>query len=884
MRSIRAFFLRLFGFAARRGWERDMADEFESNLQMHIDDNVRAGMDRDEARRAAILRFGAPSQSSESYRDRRSLPFLDTVVQDLRYAARALRKNSGFAVVAVLTLGLGIGANTAMFSVVEAVLLRPMPYPQPDRLIEIAEVNPLKGWTHTVASPANYADWRKMNTVFTDIAAAMGMQQTGGIDFNLSLTGYGEPQMLKAIGCTGNLFDVLDVKPLLGRTFTFDETFVGHRVAMLSYGLWQSAFNRDPAIVGKKIELNGIGYSVIGVMGPDFFFPDRQVQIYVPFGITPDVFAKMRRAHWMSVIARLRPGITLGQARAQMATIAHRLEQAYPDTNTQMGVRLDEFHETLTWKSRTALLMLFGAVALLFLIVCSNVANLQLGRAASRTREIGIRQALGAGRGRLIRQLLTESALLSLLGGVAGIVLAVAARRAILHFAPSAIPSFAELRIDGWVALFSVAVTFGAPLLFGIVPALTASRPERLRDRSETGTPGGEWTRTALVTAEVALSVVLVAGAGLFIRSLIALDHVDPGFNPEHAIGFRVGFPQARYPSDASRAHAVREIERRLRAYPQVRAVGVAMVLPLGGASWTGDATPEGRSGDDYERELRHNMVTPGYFTAAGIRLSHGRLFDDLDAQREPDAIVVNESLERHYFRGQNAVGKTLKFGRPSDPDKDSWVRIIGVIEDEKQDGMDAPVKPEAFSILTDKDSFTPVSFALRGSDDGAMMAAATREIHQLDKDLVVSNIAPLAAAVHAATGDQRFRTSLISIFAGIALLLAALGVYGVLAYSVTRRSRELGIRMALGAPRSRMFGMVVRDGMLPVAAGLVLGVAGAWIGSGLVRSLLFGVAPNDVPTLGATIGVLTATALCACMVPAARAIGVDPLVSLREQ
>jgi predicted permease len=878
MRGIRAFLIRLGGFFRKQRWERDLAAELESNLQLHMEDNLRAGMNPEDARRAAVLKFGGIESAKEDYRDRRSLPWLESVAQDLRYAARMLRKNAGFAMVAVLTLALGIGANTAMFSVAQAVLFRPLPYAQPHRLVEISETNPLKRWTHTVAAPANFADWRKMNTVFTGIAAYF---QT-----NVFLSGVGEPQRFKGLAVTGNLVNVLGVAPLLGRGFTYEETFEGEdRVAILSYNLWQTAFGGDPHIAGRSISLTGKAYDVIGVMPRDFFFPSHEIQIFVPLGFKPSIFTEHRRPHYLQVIARLREGVSMKRASEQMTGIASRLEQMYPDTNTKMGVRLDGFHDTLTQEKRPALIMLLSAVGVLFLIVCSNVANLQLGRTTARAREIGIRLALGAGRARLVRQLLTESLVLSMLGGLLGLALAAAARAALLRFAPAAIPAFAELRIDAWVIVFNAAITVCAPLLFGIVPALTSSRSESLRDRSETASRGSRPVRDFLVASEVALSVILVVGAGLLIRSLIRLENVDPGFDPEHAMSFDVLLPEIRYPKAEQVVRTVQEIERRLRTQSRVKAVGAAIALALRGTAWTDDAMVEGRPAGDIERELRHNVVTPDYFRAMGAPLLRGRFLNELDQPKSPPVTLVNEALAKTYFRGDDPIGRRIKFGLPQD--KDPWVTVVGVVADEKQDGMDARVQPEVYVPLTqgDADGGLGVTFVLRSTGDpDELVAAARREIRAIDKDLVLTDVTRLRDLVRASVGDQRFRTSLLSGFAGIALFLAALGVYGVLAYSVAQRSREIGVRMALGASPKQLFGMVIRDGMRPVLAGSIVGVGGAYAVTGFIKSLLFGVAPVDPPTYLLTIAILTGVAACACTLPAVKAIRVDPLVSLREQ
>jgi len=878
VKRLRAFFLRLGGFANKREWESDIAAELESNLELHIADNLRAGMSPDDARRAAVLEFGAIEPAKEEYRDRKTLPQLETIAQDLRYATRTLRRYPSFTMVAVLTLGLGIGASTAMFSVAQAVLWRPLPYGHPDRLVEITETNPLKRWTHTVAAPANFADWRRMNTVFTGIAAYGSSE--------VFLTGEGEPQRLKGLAVTGNLFDVLGVAPLLGRTFRDEETFEGkNRVTILSYDLWQTGFAGDPHIIGRTISLTGTAYDVVGVMPRAFFFPGHDKQIYLPFGFKPSLFTEQRRPHYLNVIARLRDGVSIAQAGRQMTAVASRLEQMYPDTNTKMRVRIDGFQDALTQERRPAMTLLLSAVCVLFLTVCSNVANLQLGRAAARVREFSIRQALGASRVRLARQLLTESLALSLAGGALGLVLTVFSRVALERWEPAAVPRYAELRIDAWVILFGAAVTILAPLLFGMIPALTSSRADALRDRGETGSRGRRSLRNVLVSCEVALSVVLVVGAGLLIRSLILLESVDPGFNPDQAVSFSLVLPKVRYAKSAHTVRTIEEIEARIRTAPGVQSVGTSLVLPLQGSAWTGDATIEGRAPHDYERELRHNVVTPDLFHATGTRLLSGRFLNQFDTEKSPQVTLINASLAKTYFRGADPIGKRMKFERPQD--KGGWVTVVGVVADAKQDGMASRVEPEVYVPLAqaDAEGGLGVSVVIRGSGNpDTLIAAARHDIHAIDKDLALTDVTTLRDLVHESVGDQRFRTSLLAGFAGCALFLAALGVYGVLAYSVAQRTREIGVRMALGASAAQLFRMTLRDGMRPVVAGSVVGLAGAYAVTGMIQSLLFGVAPADPPTYLLAFVILAAVALAACVVPAAQAIRVDPLVSLREQ
>jgi putative ABC transport system permease protein len=884
---MRAFFWTLLSRVRGMLLSRRLDDEFDREVGEHIalltSDNIRRGMTPEEARRAAIVRFGGPMQIKEQQHDGRGLPFVETTLQDVRYALRSLMKHGTFSIVAIATLAIGIGAGTAVFGIAGAVLLRPLPYQDPDRLVRVFETNPLKGWTRNIASPANYADWKKQNTVFTDIAAYEQFNFNGSGASDIFLTGVGEPQGLKSLGVTGNLFHVLGATPLMGRTFIDDETFEGKaRVVVLSYGLWQSAFAGDAGIVGRTITLSGRTYDVVGVMPRGFFFPGRDVQLWLPVAYAPNVFVNSRRPHWLGVVARRRPGVSEKQAQDAMTSIARGLERQYPDTNTQMGVRLENFHDSLAFEPRPALLMLSGAVGVLFLIVCANIANLQLGRAVTRSRELAIRRALGAGRGRLVRQLLTESLVISAAGGLLGLALAVGAGAVLSRFAAAAVPLFADVRLDRSVVLCAVALSLIAPLVFGVLPALASSTPQRLSDRGATSSRSTGTLRSLLVAAEVALSIVLVVGSMLLVRSLLRLQDVDPGFNPDRVVAFTLTLPSARYQNSQARFLAFREIERRLREQPGVLEVGATSTLALRGFTWTGDSTVEGRAPTDYERELRHQSVTPDYFKAMGIRLLAGRWFDDRDAINQPLVIIVNDALAKKYFRGADAVGKRITFGRPQD--KNPWITIVGVVADEKQDGLDKPAQPAAYASIAQLMQ-NPLTFVMRTSiQTDAAIALARQQVGAVDKDLALTDVTTVQAVVDESMGDHRFRTTLLSAFAGIALFLAALGIYGVLSYFVSQRSRELGIRLALGARRSALFALVVGQGLRPVAAGAVIGLAGALALTSLMQSLLFGVQSMDPPTYAIALALLGATAVTACAVPALRATRVDPLVALRDE
>src|SRR3954468_573036 len=877
---------RLGGLFGSRHQDAEFDLEVTTHLDLLTDEHIRRGLPPDEARRQAMIRFGGPVQIKEQQHERRTLPLVETTLQDIRYAVRGLRRTPAYSVVAVATLAIGIAAGTTVFSIVGAVLIRPLPYRSPGQLVRIFETNPLRRWTRNIAAPANYADWRTRNKSFTDVAAYEQFTVNGSGAGDVFLTGFGEPQGLKALGVSGNLFQVLGARPLLGRTFLEEEQWEGRsRVAVLSYGLWQSAFGGDPAIVGRTITLSGRGFEVVGVMPRAFFFPGRDVQLWTPFGYTPQLVASSRRPHFIGVVARRRPEVSFEQAGDDMANIARQLEQQYPDTNTQMGVRLEPLHESYSSKLRAALLMLSGAVALLFLIVCANLANLQLGRGVSRTRELAIRRALGAGRGRVLRQLLTESLVLSAAGGALGFGLAVLAKAALTRYAASAIPLFASVETDRTVLFFAVGLSLVAPIIFGLAPALSTSRREQVTERSESASRRIGSTRNILVAAEVALSIVLVVGAVLLVRSLGRLQDVDPGFAPEHAITFTMSLPSARYPDNAARYRTFLEIERRVREQPGVQAVGATSTLALRGFTWSGDTTIEGRAATDYERDTRHMSTTPGYFSTMGIRLLAGRRFDAGDTRDKPQVAIVNESLARRYFRGlptAEVVGKRVTFGRPQD--NAPSVTIVGVVADEKQDGLDRPAEPTEYSSIGQRLQ-NPLTFVVRTmADPDRAFAAARAQVAAVDKDLALTQTQTLEQVVDTSMDDVRFRTMLLTVFAGIALLLAALGIYGVLAYFVSQRSRELGIRLALGAKPAAPFRMVISQGMRPVAIGAMLGLAGAAAITTLMQSMLFGVTPVDPAAYGVAIAVIATIAAGACAVPALRATRVDPLTALRDE
>lgn len=873
----------LFGW---RRLDRDFDEELLSHLVMLTEENIRRGMSHDEARRQARLRLGGIVQLEESRREARSLLFVETAWRDVQHTFRTLRKNPVYTSVAMATLAIGIGAGTSVFTFVRAVLLRPLPYKNPHELVRLYETNPLRNWTKNIVAPANWADWQKRNTVFTGIAAYEQFTSSGSGASDAFLTGFGEPQAVKALVVSGNLFEVLGAAPLIGRTFTEDEQWEGKsRVVVLSYGFWQSAFGADPAVIGKRVTISGVAWDVIGVMPRTFFFPGRDVQLWAPFGYSRQRVAQSRRPHWLGAVARLRGGVTLEHARQNMNSVAKQLEAEYPDTNTQMGVRVDMLHDSFASEPRTPLLMLSGAVGLLFLIVCANMANLQLGRAVTRSRELAIRRALGAARSRLLRQLFTESLVLSTIGGALGIGVAVLMQSALTRYAGSAVPLFADVHIDLAVVAFGAGLSLTAPILFGTAPAFTSSKSEHLTERGESTSRGSRGLRDVLVGSEVALSIVLVVGAVLLLRSLLRLGEVDPGFNQDHAVAFTVTLPAARYPDAASRFIAFTEVERRLRSQPGIESTGATSTLALRGTTWSSDATIEGRAATDFERELQHASTTRDYFTAAGIRLLAGRFFEETDTRERPPVAIVNETLARRYFHGlsiEQVVGKRITFGRPQD--KAPWNTIVGIVRDEKQRGLDKPAEPTAYSPIAQRQQ-NPLTFVVRSAQSPeALITTARHAVAGVDKDLALTEVATLASVVEQSMEGHRFRTMLLAAFAGVALFLAALGIYGVLTYFVSQRGRELGIRRALGARPASLFAMVVAQGLGPVAIGAVAGLAVALALTTVIQSLLFGIEPIDPPTYGLAIGLLAVIAVVACTLPALRATRVDPVVALRDE
>jgi putative ABC transport system permease protein len=809
---------------------------------------------------------------------------MKTLLQDLHYGLRMLRKNPGFTLVAVVALALGIGANSAIFSVVNSLLLRPLPFEQPDRLVQVWESSAKLGRNEIPASFPNFADWRDQNHVFEQTVAYS--------DWSFNLTGAAEPERIRGAIVSPAFFSTLGIKPILGRTLLPDEDQPGKDLSVvISRKLWQRRFNSDPNVVGKTIDLNGKNFAVVGVAAGAADLPglSDDTELWAPvsqgFGFTN------RRGHYLNVIARLKPGVGLDQARAEMSRIAAALSRQYPEANADRGVRLVPLQEQVVGDVRLALLVLLGAVVFVLLIASTNVANMLLARAASRRKEIAIRTALGAGRWRLVRQLLTESLLLSLVGGTLGLLLALWGVDLLVAFGPSDLPRVKEVAVDGRVLAFTFAVSVLTGLVFGLMPALQSSRPElneTLKEggRSATGGAARRRVRSSLVVAEVALSLVLLIGAGLLLKSFFRLRAVNPGFNPHGVLTMQIDLSGPNYQKGSQLTAFRDQLLERVEALPGVEAAATASAVPVAPDAnfWRLSFAIEGQTPDPANRLIAYyNGISPDYFRVMQIPLLRGRAFDEHDMRNAPGVVIVNETLARTYFPGSDPIGRRITLN-DENPKEEDWATIVGVVKDTKPRELSGEPVAEMYMPYAQQPEPNMALMIRTAGRPDAVAAAVRREVLAIDHDQPVYGVRTLPAVMSEAVATPRFRTYLLGVFAALALVLAVVGIYGVMSYAVTQRTHEFGIRMALGARGKDVLKLVVGHGMALALAGVLIGLAASFALTRVMAGLLYGVTPTDPLTFASLSLLLVAVALLACLVPARRAAKVDPVVALRYE
>ncbi|HKQ52489.1 MAG TPA: ABC transporter permease [Pyrinomonadaceae bacterium] len=807
---------------------------------------------------------------------------MGTLAQDLRYAVRMLIKRPGFTAVAVLTLALGIGANSAIFSVVNAVLLRPLPFAEPDRLV-YAEGGDLRDGSKAGSiSPPDFLDYREQNHVFERLAAFMPMSFT--------VTGDGSAsERVSAALVSHGFFETLGTMPLPGgRTFLAEEELDGRNtVAILSYGLWQRRYAGDPKIVGKTIAVNGETATIVGVMPQGFEYP-REAQLWYPIPFKgPET--STRRFHFLRGVGLLKPGVTLAQAQADINSIARQLERQYPESNTNFSMGLTLLTEWTVGEMRPTLLILLAAVGFVLLIACANVANLSLARGASRAREVAIRSALGASRGRVVRQLLTESVVTALVGGALGLLLAMWGVDLLVSLSPENLPRVKEVTTDWRVLGFTLVVSVLTGVMFGLFPALATSKTNLTETLKEGGRgaagAGRQRLRGLLVVAEVALSLVLLVGAGLLVKSFLRLSSVDVGFVPTNVLSMQLSLPPTNYSDPRRRANFYDQLAGRLESLPGVQAAGTVSELPLSGQENDTFFNIEGKPAAAFgstENDANIRGISPAYFHALGVPLVKGRFFEQRDNMDSPKVVIVNDSFVKRYLPGEEALGKHLIIDYGPEPFKAEIVGVVGGIRHSSL--AQAEPSAEMYVSVLQAPSFR-TNLVVRAAGDPVQLTAAIRsEVQALDKDLPIYNVKTMEQHISASAAQPRFRTLLLGIFACVALVLAGIGIYGVISYSVTQRTHEIGLRVALGAQRGDVLRLVVWQGMRMALVGICLGVAGAFVVTRVMSSFLFGVSATDSLTFVGVSLLLAVVSFLACYLPARRATKVDPMVALRYE
>jgi putative ABC transport system permease protein len=875
---------KILSFFRREKMDRALDEEIRAHLDLEEAEQQAAGLPSEEARHAARRAFGNVTLAREDTLDTWLFRLLEDFFEDIRYGLRTLAKNPGFAAVAIFTLALGIGANTAIFSVIDALFLRPLSYGDPQRLVVVWENNRPRSRVRNTVGPANFLVWQEKNTVFEQ----MGILY----DHPSSITGEGEPEQVPAQAISPNLMSLLGVSPIRGRSFSEDDGQPGREnVVLISYGVWQRRFAGDPRIVGRSIRVDDVSKTVVGVMprGFEFFLKNgslsgEKAQLWNPIVISPAW--RTPQGRFLTSVARLKPGVSLAQAQAEMNAIAASLERKWPDFDTGWGVNLVPLTEELTGDLRKPLGILFAAVGLVLLIACANVANLLLARAATRHKEMAVRTALGAGRNRIFRQLLAESLVLSIAGGAAGFFLSIWGIRALISISPRNIVDLSGVGPDFRILAFTMIVSILTGLLFGVAPALSAFRVNfnsALKEggRASSLSGSGAGLRTALVVSEIAFAFILLVGGGLLARSFLRLTSVNPGFDPHNLLTVKLTLPSTRNDAGPRNLAFFRELRDRFAALPGVRAASGNCFLPFTGlasaTSFEIVGRPKPPAGEEPGADVR--MIEPDYFRAMGIPLLKGRLFTEREHAEATRVVIINETMARQFFPNEDPTGKRVIIDMKQEnlPNE-----IVGVVGDVKHYGFDSTVRPMTYWPHSEL-PMSLMNFVLRTDSDPMSVAPAVRQvIASMNKDLPITRLATMEDLLADSVARERFNTVLLSIFAGAALLLSVIGVYGLMAYSVTQRTQEIGIRMALGAQSALILRMVLRQASRLFLLGIAAGFLGALACTRLLGSLLFDLKPTDPLTFCGVAVALAAAALLASLIPARRATIVDPVVALR--
>jgi predicted permease len=874
-------------FFRREKWDEERARELQAHLQIEADENVSRGMLPDQARYAASQKFGNTTVIREEIYRMNSAGFLETLWQDVKYGARSFAAKPGFTFFAIAVLALGIAANTSIFSLTSAVLLRALPYANSDRLVMVWEDAAFYGFPENTPSPGNFNTWNTQNHTFDGMAAMQEMSP--------NLTGDGEPERLSGKRVTANFLSVLGVSPFMGSDFRTEEDQPDmNRVAIVSYGMWLTRFGGDPQVIGKQIVLNNENYVVKGVMPRGFQFEDREVEIWAPMGLSA---AELQNhgSHYLEVVGRLKPGVTLAQANADLGTVAAQMQKQFPDSNRRIGAYAASLRDHLVGKLRQAILLLMTAVVFVLLIACANVANLMLSRASARRREIAVRMALGAGRWRIVRQMLTESILLSVVAGGIGLALSFGITKLLATLVPTALPASNQVGINFSVLLFTIGVSFATGIIFGVVPALRVSRlslNDTLKASGGRGSvaAGSRKMRDVLVILEFALAIVLFSGAGLMIRSFVALRGLDPGFRTDKITVFRTRLPRPRYDDAVKRVEFFDQSLARIEALPGIVSAGYVSWVPLtnfGGANPIAieGAVPPPPGEASVKNITNVREVNDHYLQTIGVMLKQGRWFDANDKAQSAPVTLINETAATRYWAGKNPLGLRFKIGDAAS--KSPWITVVGIVGDMHQAGLEKEPRPEMYFPFAQQATlgYDPQYIIVKTAADRIQLSQAVREqIWAVDKQQPVSEGFALADLVDDQLAPRRTQADVLGVFAALALLLAGLGIYAVISFAVAQRTQEIGIRMALGAQPANVVQMVLGEGLRTMFIGIAIGLVSALALARTVAHLLYGIAPSDPLTFVVVPIILAAVGLLACWIPARRATRVDPLTALRYE